>query len=227
MDSKTVFLNTCHAIANQLEGFKIYEKGQRLKKVASDKDIFFEITFQSYFVNHSSHIMINPSMAVYSKSLKKWQVDNIRNEFCTGLIYANHIGYITPLNTWKKWNLAGLSFEKSVDEIARYIQKYVLPIFDIFDSKETAIDFLKNNGTKFNPYCEDSLGPLDFLLCHSDQETANQFFNHYIENCSYKGKIISFFDKLKTEKEIDLNHSEFADAGKIKLAFLNGLSIKI
>ncbi|WP_267406340.1 MULTISPECIES: hypothetical protein [unclassified Chryseobacterium] len=50
MDSKTVFLNACQAIDNQLEGFKIYEKGQRLKKVACDKDIFFEITFQSYWI---------------------------------------------------------------------------------------------------------------------------------------------------------------------------------
>ncbi|WP_312075750.1 hypothetical protein [Chryseobacterium sp.] len=67
MDSKTIFLNACTYIANQLEGFKIFEKGQRLKKVSSDKDIFFEITFQTDFNNHSSHIMINPSMAVYSK----------------------------------------------------------------------------------------------------------------------------------------------------------------
>lgn len=226
MDSKIVFLNSCNEIATQLGDFKIYEKGRRLKKVASDKDIFFEITFQTGFNNHSSHIMINPSMAIYSKSLKKWQIENIKSEFCTGLIYANHIGYITPLQTWKKWNLAGLSLEKSISEIVKNIQKFVLPIFEIFDAKETAVEFLKNKGTKFNPYCEDSLGPLAFLLCHADHDTSELFFNHYIENSINKEKIISFFEKLKTDREIDLNHSEFVDAAHIKLAFINNLSLK-
>jgi len=225
MDSKTVFLNSCNAIASQLPDFTIYQKGKRLKKVSSDKDIFFEITFENSFMNHSSHTMINPSIAIYSKSLKKWQIEHIKNEFCSGLIYGNHIGYITPLNTWKKWNLAGLSFEKSVKEIVNNIQKYVLPIFEIFNSKENAIEFLKNKGTKFNPYCEDSLSPISFLLCHSNKETAEIFFNNFIKNSGHKGKIISFYEKLKTEKEIDLNHSEFLDAGHIKLAFVNDISI--
>jgi len=225
MDSKTIFLEACKAIAAELDGFKIYEKGQRLKKTASDKDIFFEISFQTDIGNHSSHIMINPSIAIYSKSLKKWQIEHLENDFSKGLIYASHLGYITPYKTWKKWNLAGLSYEKSVGEIVKSIQKYVLPIFEIFDSQATGIEFLKNKGTKFNPYTEDSLAPIDFLLCHSDKQTAEIFFNHYIENCSYKGKIISFFDKLKTEKEIDFNYSEFVNAGQIKLAFAQGLSI--
>lgn len=225
MDSKVILLNACNEIANQLDGFTIYQKGKRLKKVSSDKDIFFEITFETSFMNHSSHIMINPSIAIYSKNLKKWQIEHIKNEYCSGLIYGNHIGYITPLNTWKKWNLAGLSFEKSVKEIVNNIQKYVLPIFEVFNSKEGAIEFLRNKGTKFNPYCEDSLGPIDFLLCHSDKGTAEIFFNNFIKNSVHKGKIISFYEKLKTEKEIDLTHSEFLDAGHIKLAFINGFSI--
>lgn len=226
MDSKAILLNACNAIANQLEGFEVYKKGRRLKKVSSDKDIFFEITFETSFINHSSHIMIIPAIAIFSKKLKKWQIEHTKNEYCTGLIYGNHLGYITPHKTWKRWNLAGLSFEHSVNEISRNIQKYVLPIFDIFNTKENAIDFLKNKGTKFNLYCEDSLVPLDFLLCFSDKETSEIFFNNFIKNCSCKGKIITFFEKLKTEEEINLNHSEFVGAGQIKLACMNGLSIE-
>jgi len=122
--------------------------------------------------------------------------------------------------------LAGLSHEKSINEIVKNIQKFVLPIFEIFDSKETVIEFLKSKGTKFNPYCENSLFPLDFLLCHSNHETSELFFSNYIKKSDYKEKLISFFEKLKNEKEIDLNHSEFVDAAKIKLAFINKLSVK-
>lgn len=225
MDTKDIFLNACHAVADQFEGFERYKNGQRLKKSASDKDIFFEITFQSSSMNHSSHIMMIPDMAVYSKALKKWQIKHTGNEFSNGLIYGNHLGYITPHHTWKKWNVAGLSFEKSVNEIADHIKKYVLPIFDLFNSKENAIEFLKNNGTKFNTYTENSLGPIDFLLCCSDKETSELFFNNYIRNSSLKKKILSFYEKLKTEEHIGLNHSEFVDARPVKLAYLNNLSI--
>lgn len=226
MDSKTILLNACNAVANHLEGFEIFRKGQRLKKIAADKDIFFEITFEKSFINHSSHIMIIPNIAVYSKRLKKWQMEHTKNEFSSGLIYGNHLGYLTPLQTWKRWNLAGLSFENSVNEITKNIQKYALPVFDLFNSKENAIEFLKHNGTQFNRYSGHSLSPLDFLLCFADQDTSEIFFNSFIKNCGYKGKILSLYDKLKTEKEIDLNHSEFVDAAKIKLAYVNGISIQ-
>lgn len=225
MDTKTIFLNACHAVADQLEGFERYQKGQRLKKSASDKDIFFEITFQSDFRNFSSHIMVIPDIVIYSKALKKWQITHTGNKFSNGVIYGSHLGYITPYNTWKKWNVAGLGFEKSVNEIAASIQKYVLPIFEVFSSRENAIEFLKNNGTRFNMHCEDSLSPIDFLLCCSDKETAELFFNNYIRNSSHKRKILSFYEKLKTEENIDLNHSDFVDATPIKLAYVNNLSI--
>jgi hypothetical protein len=226
MEPRTIFLNACNAIAEKLDGFEIYQKGQRLKKTSSDKDIFFEISFDSSFMNNSSHVMIIPHMAVYSKKLKKWQIENLKNEFSSGIIYAEHLGYITPYNTWKRWNLAGLNFEKSVDEITNNIQKYVLPIFELFNSKENAIEFLKDSGTRFNKYSEDTLGPLDFLLCFSNKETSEIFFNNFIKNSDNSSKIVSFYNKLKTEKEIDINHSEFVGANKIKFAYVHHLLIK-
>ncbi|MDQ0593761.1 hypothetical protein QFZ37_002130 [Chryseobacterium ginsenosidimutans] len=225
MDTKTIFLDACNVIAAQLDGFEIYKKGQRLKKNSPDKDMFFEITFESSYMNAPSHIMITPNIAIYSKDLKKWQIEHTKNEFSNGLIYGSHLGYTTPHNTWKKWNVAGLSFERSVNEIAGNIQKYVLPIFELFNSKENAIEVLKNNGTKFNKYAEDSLGPIDFLLCCSDKETSEIFFNNFIKNSGHNKKIVSFYEKLKTEQEIDLNYSEFVDARHLKLAFMNNLSI--
>jgi len=226
METRTIFLNACNAIAEKLDSFEIYQRGQRLKKISSDKDIFFEISFDSSFTNNSSHVTIIPHIAVYSKKLKKWQIENLKNEFSSGVIYAEHLDYITPYKTWKRWNLAGLSFEKSVNEITNDIQKYVLPIFELFNSKENAIEFLKNNGTKFNKYCENTLAPLDFLLCFSNKETSEIFLNNFIKNSDNNGKIVSFYNKLKTEKEIDLNHSEFVSANKLKLAYVHHLSIK-
>lgn len=226
MDTRTVFLNACNEIATQLDGFKILEKGQRLKKTSLDKDLYFEIYFQSSFRNDSSSIQILPHLNIYSKSLKKWQIKHTKNEYSQGFIFGNQIGYLTPFNNWKEWNLAGLSYEKSIIEITESIQKHLFPIFKIFHSKETAIDFLKKNGTKFNQWSEDSISPLDFLLCFSEKETAEIFLNNFVNGCAYKGNILKLYEKLKTENEIDLNYSEFHGADKIKLAFVKGLKIK-
>lgn len=65
MDTRIVFLNACNEIAAQLEGFKTLEKGQRLKKISMDKDISFEIYFQSSFRNDSSSIQILPHINIF------------------------------------------------------------------------------------------------------------------------------------------------------------------
>jgi len=226
MDTRVVFLNACNEIAVQLEGFKTLEKGQRLKKISTDKDIHFEIYFQSSFRNDSSSIQILPHINIYSKILKKWQIEQRKNEYSQGLIYGNQIGYLTPFNNWKEWNLAGLSYQNSITEITESIQKYILSIFEIFSSKETAIDFLKNNGTKFNQWTEDSISPLDFLLCFSEKETAEIFLNNFVDYCPYKSNILKLYENLKSENEIDLNYSEFHGADAIKLAYVQGLKIQ-
>lgn len=226
MDTRVVFLNACNEIATQLEGFKTLEKGQKLKKISMDKDIYFEIYFQSSFRNDSSSIQILPHINIYSKILKKWQTEQRKNEYSQGLIYGNQLGYLTPYNQWKEWNLAGLSYENSITEIIESIQQYILPIFEIFSSKKIAIDFLKNNGTKFNQWTENSITPLEFLLCFSEKETAEIFLNNFVHYCTYKGNILKLYEKLKSENDIDLNYSEFHGADTIKLAYIKGLKIK-
>jgi len=226
MDTRVVFLNACNEIATQLEGFKTLEKGQKLKKISMDKDIYFEIYFQSSFRNDSSSIQILPHINIYSKILKKWQTEQRKNEYSQGLIYGNQLGYLTPYNQWKEWNLAGLSYENSITEITESIQQYILPIFEIFSFKEIAIDFLKNNGTKFNQWTENSITPLEFLLCFSEKETAEIFLNNFVHYCPYKGNILKLYEKLKSENDIDLNYSEFHGADTIKLAYIKGLKIK-
>ncbi|ASK32439.1 hypothetical protein CEY12_21165 [Chryseobacterium sp. T16E-39] len=225
MNTKTIFLKTCNEISDKLETFKTFEKGQRIRKISIDKDLYCEVYFQSSSKNTSSYIQILPHIAIFSKELKKWQIEHTNNENVQGLIFGEQIGYLTPHKNWQEWNLADLSFEKSIHEITDQIKQYILPIFNLFSTKEKAIEFLKINGTKFNPYSEYSLLPLDFLLCFAEKETAQKFFNDFMNTCSYKSKIINLYQQLETKEEIDLNYSEFTGANKVKLAFINGLKI--
>ena len=135
--------------------------------------------------------------------------------------------HITSRKQWKDWNLAGFSYKTSVTEILEDIKNVALPIFDIFKTKESAINFLKYNGTKFNEYSEKTLFPLGFMLCFAKKEETQMFFSDFVKDCSYRGKIIKLYKDLKMAKKIDLNYSEFWFANKVKLAFASGLELEM
>jgi hypothetical protein len=225
METKEIFLNACNEICKKLDNFKSLQKGQILKKIAQDKDIFFEIYFQSSFRNDKSYITIIPHINIYSKQLKKWRAEQTQNEYSSGIIFGGQLGQLTPFNQWKEWNVAGMNYEKSVLEISDNIQKYIYSIFDFFEQKEKAIDFLTINGTRFNLWTKNVLTPLDFMIYFADKQKSETFFNNFIDTCNYKGKIISLYQNLPKETNIDLNYSEFVFANRVKLAFVNGLKI--
>uniref|UniRef100_UPI0025F87B03 DUF4304 domain-containing protein n=1 Tax=uncultured Apibacter sp. TaxID=1778616 RepID=UPI0025F87B03 len=201
------------------------QKGQILKKKSKNKDIVYEIVFQSSFRNTNFHISILPHINVYSKKLKEWIIEQTNNSYSSGIVVSEYLGNITPYKTSKSWNLAGLSREKYIEEIAELLNKYALPIFDLFEETTSAIDFLAENGQQFNKYVDDSLLPLGFMIRFAPKEKAEQFFNHFISHCKFKGRIIELYKSLEHSENIDLNYSEFSYASDIKLAYINKLKI--
>lgn len=118
-----------------------------------------------------------------------------------------------------------MSGTNEINQIAELINNYALPIFNLFDNIQNAIDFLKVNGTQFNKYAGKSIMPIDFLILYAEKRESEQFFNNFITSCLYKERIISLYKELETNKNIDLNYSEFYEANKVKLAFINELKI--
>ena len=230
MKPKEIFLNGCNKIAKTLEeyGFKPYKKGQYLKKISPDNDMYYEIYFETSQRNYSANVAIIPKLSIYSKELEKWLIDQTKNEYIGGLIYCNSIGYISPYNTLKEWNLAGATFDKNINGIIEDIKLYIIPIIEIFKDKNIAIDFLKINGTQFNKWTKRSLEPLAFMLYFGGKVNAEIFLKDFIENCTYGNRIKNLYNelaKIENKDKIDLNYNEFADASKIKLAFINGVKI--
>lgn len=225
-NTRTIFLDACSEIFNLLEdsGFKMLQKGQTLKKVSVNKDVYFEIYFQSSNRNSNWDITILPHINIYSKNLKDWQIKQTGNQHSQGMVYSNTLGYISPCG-YRNWNVAGMNSILEINHIADLINKYALPIFNLFEDIQTAINFLKLNGTQFNKHCEKSLMPLDFLIYYAEKVESEQFFNNFIKSCSYKGKILSLYKELETNNNINLNYAEFYGANKVKLAFINELKI--
>ncbi|WP_295812016.1 hypothetical protein [uncultured Apibacter sp.] len=224
---RNIFIESCNKIADLIQDkhFKAIQKGQILKKKSKNKDIVYEIVFQSSFRNTNFHISILPHINVYSKKLKEWIIEQTNNSYSSGIVVSEYLGNITPYKTSKSWNLAGLSREKYIEEIAELLNKYALPIFDLFEETTSAIDFLAENGQQFNKYVDDSLLPLGFMIRFAPKEKAEKFFNHFISHCKFKGRIIELYKSLEHSENIDLNYSEFSYASDIKLAYINKLKI--
>jgi hypothetical protein len=229
MKPREIFINACGEIAKQLQefGFKPTQKGQTLKRMSADKDMTFEIYFQASHRNYSASVEIMPHISIYSKRLKEWLFEITKNPNENGLAYANNIGYISPYKTYKSWNLAGLSYSKSIEEITEKLKTCALPIFELFEDKTKAVEFLKNNGTQFNKWTENSLWALPFMICFAEKAEAEKYFNDFIKNCTFGGRIKHFYKELENMQDIDLKYSEFYHANLVKLAFVSGLEIKL
>jgi hypothetical protein len=227
MKPKEVFINGCAKIAKAFveNGFKPLKKGQILKKISIENDIYSEIYFQTSQRNYSASVSIMPHISIYSTKLKKWETEQRKNEKSSGLIYYNSIGYISPYNCFKEWNLAGLSFDKNIQEIIRDINLYIIPIINIFDNKINAIEYLKTNGTQFNKWTKKSLLPMAFMICFGGKETAEIFLKDYIKSDKLGNRVNGFYKELETKEDINVNYVEFVGADKIKLAFINGIKI--
>ena len=233
MKPREIFLNGCNEIANAfLEyGFKPLEKGQRLRKIADDKDMFYEIYFQSSVEgNNSNYVKIEPELLILSKELKVWEIEQTKNKYCKGIICVEKIRTAEKPILNKDWNLAGTDFDNKIEEIINCIKTYFIPIMEIYNNKITAIEYLKNNGSKYFPWLKRDLFPMAFMIYFGGKEVAEIFLKDFIENCTYKDKIINLYNelsKIENKNDIDLKVNEFHQAGKIKLAFVNGIEIKL
>ncbi|HNX58726.1 MAG TPA: hypothetical protein PKK43_06485 [Spirochaetota bacterium] len=227
METRETFLKACNEICGNIGSFEAFRKGQVLRRQSSDSDLYREISFQSSSLNSASSIVIIPHIAVFSKKLKKYLLKEFPGIGSSGVIYANHIGYISPLQSFKEWHLAGASYSISVEQISKLIKTHVFPVFDIFDSTERAVDFLKSNGTSFNQWTIKSLMPLDFMLYSGQKSDAEAFFANYINSSKRRNKLCQFYLSLKECDAIDPNYSEFEEAGYIKRAFMKNINLSL
>jgi hypothetical protein len=225
MKPKEIFINGCNEIAKAFigNGFKPLKNGQLLRKISIEKDIFSEIYFQTSQRNYSASVAIIPHISIYSKKLKEWEIEQTENEKSSGLIYHNTIGYISPYNCRKEWNLAGLTFDKNIQTIIKDIGLYIIPVINIFENKTNALEYLKINGTQFNKWTEKSLLALNFMICFGGKEMAEIFLKDYLKSCKYGNRIKHFYRELKENENI--NSGDFMEWEKIRIAYKNGIEI--
>ncbi|MDO5062806.1 MAG: DUF4304 domain-containing protein [Peptostreptococcaceae bacterium] len=218
---REIFLRGCNEIATPLlsQGFKGKQKGQTISKKAS-KDLTLEIYFQSSYRNSESNITIIPHINVFSKAVKEFDIKAYHNEHCSGRVYGEQLCYILG-EEYRTWDLAKSNFSDTVLQLQNAIVDSVLPIFEVFYRSPEEI----------MQHCIE--GKLDislsYFLVFGDKGLANLALQKKIEKSSYKKRLVHFFNGLSQmdPKDIDPNYNEFVDAGWLKMAYLQGLRLKL
>ena len=221
MSPREIFLNGCAEIAANFMDFKPTQKGQKLTKLASNKDISFEIYFSSSMRNYSGSVSILPQVAIYCKRLKKLMQEEL--SYSTDLVFVSYLGYLTQ---FRDWQLAGASFEPSVSEISAAIKDCALPIFELFEDKRKAVEFMTQRGAKFNKNLSAfDLCPIYFVYYFGGKDAAEAFFNVCLSDCTYKGRFYKLYEELANGAEADFGRSSFWSDTEAKFAFVKGLRI--
>lgn len=200
-------------IASKFPDFKVVSKGQKLKKTSKNKDLIFEIYFQANRNNYADSVEFVPHIAIYSKSMKKANIHN-------GFVYGGELGRLLNRTEWH-WNqLAGASYQYTVDEVSKLCEEYIIPLFEDFEDTESNIEKLIDGDI-----IDHNL--LYYIYHFGGKAKAQQYFNKIIEKDKLRSKYIGFYNHLKDlpKESILLDEGEFYGADMIKFAFINGLEI--
>ena len=109
IEPRTLCEEAWQEIASHFPDFKVLSKGQKLKRAAKDKDIFFEMYFQANRYNNKDSVEFIPHIGIYSKSIKRAGINN-------GFIYGGDLGSLSSRKPHAWWQLAGASYKYTVEE---------------------------------------------------------------------------------------------------------------
>ncbi|MFQ3071965.1 DUF4304 domain-containing protein [Neisseria polysaccharea] len=201
-------------IASKFPDFKIISKGQKLKRVSKNRDITFEIYFQADRHNYQCSVQFIPHIAIYSKDMKKANINN-------GFIYGGELGSLINRKPWIWWQLAGASYKYTVEDVSKLIREHIIPLFDDFEDTETNIEKIINED--MNDY-----NLLYYIYYFSGKAKAQQYFNKIIKKDKLRKKYIGFYNSLNElpKESISLDICEFVGDTMIKFAYINGIEIE-
>ena len=201
-------------IASKFPDFKVVSKGQKLKKTSKNKDLIFEIYFQANRNNYADSVEFVPHIAIYSKSMKKANIHN-------GFVYGGELGRLLNRTEWHWYQLAGASYQYTVDEVSKLCEEYIIPLFEDFEDTERNIEkLIEEDINDYNlPY---------YIYHYGRKDKAQQYFNKIIKNSELRSMYIDFYNQLKEipKENISLGVSEFYGSTMIEFAYINGIIIE-
>ncbi len=214
-------ITACKELEDKLSlySFKTLSKGVLFKRKLNS-DITQEIAFQ---ITSSFDIIVHISIS--SETVKRWNKDNFEDE--SGIMVINQLGYLTPLQNWKTWNIMRSEIAKKQfkEEVLYQIEEYILPFFDKFNNISLLIEeLIENNGSWTTYDKEAQVLPIETVLSYKTLEDGQRLLNNFLqENVVYLKQIRKH--EFHEMTEFDFKYSEFFGAIEFKKAFKKGLTL--
>ncbi|QJB32910.1 hypothetical protein HF329_16925 [Chitinophaga oryzae] len=209
METKTrdIFLAACTKIAEQLaiHGFKPMQKAQTIRKTTRNKKVYLDIHFQSSVKNWSGGVMLWPYLSIASNELKRWQVQQHREGNATGTIFATRLENLTPLkNKTQDWNMAVSNQDNVIPKLCELIVAYTLPLVDLLEDTDQAVQFMVANGVAFNEHFDTRHQnlPIDFLCCFGSVALAQKAFDNYLLQQKLTASAKRFYEEIAAKGEV-------------------------
>ena len=142
---------------------------------------------------------------------------NIHN----GFVYGEDLGLLLNKKEWHWYQLAGASYQYTVDEVSKLCKKYVMPLFEGFEDTERNIEKLIEGDINNHNL-------LYYIYHYGGKDKAQQYFNKIIKNSELRSMYIDFYNQLKEipKENISLGVSEFYGSTMIEFAYINGIIIE-
>ncbi|RLJ81004.1 hypothetical protein [Pedobacter alluvionis] len=218
---KEFAVTACKELEEKLSmyGFKTLSKGLLFKRKLN-RDITQEIAFQI-----TSHFDIIVHISISSEIVKRWNKDNFKDE--SGIMVTKQLGYLTPLQNWKTWNIMKSEIAKKQfkEEFLYQIEEYILPFFEKFNNINLLIEeLIENNGSWTNYDKKGQVLPIEIVLSYKTVEDGQRLLNNFLkENVAYLKQIRKH--KLHEMIEFDFKYSDFFGAIEFKKASKKGLTL--
>lgn len=138
-----------------------------------------------------------------------------------GFVYGGELGRLLNRSEWHWYQLIGVSYQYTVDEVSKLLEEYIIPLFEAFEDIECNIEKLID-GDLINHNL------LYYIYHFGGKAKAQQYFNKIIQKDKLKTRYIGFYNQLKDmpKENISLDKSEFYGSAMIKFAYLNGIEIE-
>jgi hypothetical protein len=129
-------------------GFEPAGNGKAWKRIAAGQDTVFEVSFQPQSYNTRSQVEMTVHIHIASEQLKAWLAERT-GRAGGGSVLSGSLR--RPGKAWSTivWQVAGVQFRPSVQEICQSIEERVLPLFALFGDRPRALEHLAAHGGGF------------------------------------------------------------------------------
>ena len=146
----------------------------------------------------------------------------------TDFIFQTRLENLTPLkNKNYDWNVSLNNQVNIIDKLSDLIIKFAIPLFDKFENKESAVEFIVGNGIRLNEHFDTKFQelPIDFLCCYADKASAQKAFENYLTESKMFKHAKRVYDELQLSEQQYLLVNKYITDKMFNLAYLNALDL--